>query len=116
MLPDRPRLRRPFWAATRCREFRAADNGWCARENRMVTTPPGWRFMPVLHAGTLSLAFMYLLALLAGYSGLGLVVAPAFAQSYGADLGFLSLPVETVTVRIANPRSDTAYNDRVTDG
>ena len=40
----------------------------------------------------------------------------ARAQSYGADLGFLSLPVETVNVVIANPRSDTAYNDKVTDG
>ena len=40
----------------------------------------------------------------------------ALAQSYGADLGFLSLPVETVSVTIANPRSDKAYNDKVTDG
>lgn len=42
--------------------------------------------------------------------------SPARAQSYGADLGFLSLPVETVTVTIANPRGDTAYNNKVTDG
>lgn len=41
---------------------------------------------------------------------------PAQAQSYGADLGFLSLPVETVTVTIANPSPDRAYNDKVTDG
>ena len=44
------------------------------------------------------------------------VSAPARAQSYGADLGFLSLPVETVTVTIANPAPDQAYNDKVTDG
>jgi hypothetical protein len=44
------------------------------------------------------------------------LVRPALAQSYGAELGFLSLPVETVTVAIANPRSDQAFNSRVTDG
>ena len=44
------------------------------------------------------------------------LVRPALAQSYGAELGFLSLPVETVTVAIANPRSDQTFNDRVTDG
>ena len=44
------------------------------------------------------------------------MVSPAQAQSYGADLGFLSLPVETVTIEIANPRSDKAYNDKMTDG
>ena len=43
-------------------------------------------------------------------------VRTAHAQSYGAELGFLSLPVDTVKVTIANPRSDTSYNDRVTDG
>lgn len=41
---------------------------------------------------------------------------PAHAQSYGADLGLLSLPVETVTVTISNPRADKAYSGRVTDG
>lgn len=48
-------------------------------------------------------------------AGIGMVRS-AHAQSYGAELGYLSLPVETVTVTITNPRSDTAYNDRVTDG
>jgi hypothetical protein len=56
------------------------------------------------------LLFLLLAALAAGGG-----VRPAHAQSYGADLGFLSLPVETVTVTIANPRSDQAFNDKVTD-
>ncbi|WP_374329886.1 alginate export family protein [Aestuariivirga sp.] len=43
-------------------------------------------------------------------------IGSARAQSYGADLGFLSLPVETVTVTISNPRAEQAYNDKVTDG
>ena len=58
--------------------------------------------------------------LCAGAATLGLlctalVPAPALAQSYGADQGFLSLPVETVTVTIANPSGDTALNDRIID-
>lgn len=48
--------------------------------------------------------------------GVMLPAPPALAQSYGADLGFLSLRVETVTVTITNPRKDQAYNDKVTDG
>ena len=40
----------------------------------------------------------------------------AHAQSYGASLGFLSLPIETVSFVITNPTGDKAYNDRVTDG
>lgn len=45
------------------------------------------------------------------------LVAPgaALAQSYGAAQGYLSLPVETVTVTIANPSGDKALNDRVAD-
>jgi hypothetical protein len=58
----------------------------------------------------------FLLAVLAAAPAIGFSASTAHAQSYGADLGFLSLPVETVTVTIANPRADTAYNDRVTDG
>lgn len=57
-----------------------------------------------------------LLVVVAAASVIGPAIAPAHAQSYGAELGFLSLPVETVAVTIANPRTDTAYNDRVTDG
>ena len=41
--------------------------------------------------------------------------ASALAQSYGAAQGFLSLPVETVTVTIANPSADSAVNDKITD-
>lgn len=45
------------------------------------------------------------------------VPAPtANAQSYGADQGFLSLPVETVDFIITNPTGDSAYNDKVIDG
>ena len=47
---------------------------------------------------------------------LAIMASPARAQSYGASLGFLSLPVETVTVTIANPAPDQPYNDKVTDG
>ena len=58
------------------------------------------------------------LLLLSLFCGLATAVPsmPVRAQSYGADLGFLSLPVETVTVTISNPRSDQAYNNKVTDG
>ncbi|MCX7344259.1 MAG: hypothetical protein NTU78_00710, partial [Alphaproteobacteria bacterium] len=44
------------------------------------------------------------------------LLAGAHAQSYGASLGFLSLPIETVSFVITNPTGDKAYNDRVTDG
>ncbi|WP_373505739.1 alginate export family protein [Aestuariivirga sp.] len=57
-----------------------------------------------------------LLAILATGQLDACLVRPALAQSYGAELGFLSLPVETVTVAIANPRSDQTFNNRVTDG
>ncbi len=40
----------------------------------------------------------------------------AQAQSYGADQGFLSLPIETVDVIITNPSGDAAYNGKVVDG
>ena len=59
--------------------------------------------------------FLFLAVVLISLGG-QLLVSPAQAQSYGADLGFLSLPVETVTIEIANPRSDKAYNDKMTDG
>jgi hypothetical protein len=60
-------------------------------------------------------AVLFMATLATGQFG-ACLVRPALAQSYGAELGFLSLPVETVTVSIANPRSDQAFNDRVTDG
>jgi len=41
---------------------------------------------------------------------------PALAQSYGADQGYLSLPIESVDITIANPSGDAAFNDRVIDG
>lgn len=44
------------------------------------------------------------------------LLSNAHAQSYGASLGFLSLPIETVSFIITNPTGDKAYNDRVTDG
>lgn len=40
----------------------------------------------------------------------------AHAQSYGADRGFLSLPVETVDIVITNPTGDAAFNAKVVDG
>jgi hypothetical protein len=43
------------------------------------------------------------------------IVGVAQAQSYGGDQGYLSVPVETVTITIANPRGDTGFNDRITD-
>ncbi|MFO1089675.1 MAG: alginate export family protein [Hyphomicrobiales bacterium] len=45
-----------------------------------------------------------------------LAPATAFAQSYGASLGFLSLPIEQVDIVLVNPTGDAAYNGRVTDG
>ena len=39
----------------------------------------------------------------------------ASAQGFGSTEGYLSLPVETVTVTIANPSGDQALNDRITD-
>lgn len=44
-----------------------------------------------------------------------LVPDAARAQSYGAVEGFLSLPVETIAISIANPSADAALNDKVTD-
>ena len=41
---------------------------------------------------------------------------PALAQSYGADQGYLSLPIESVDITITNPSGDAAFNDRVIDG
>ena len=64
-------------------------------------------------AGLPAICLLLALSVL-GIAGLG--PGPARAQSYGAELGFLSLPVETVTVNISNPRAEKAYNDRVTDG
>jgi hypothetical protein len=51
---------------------------------------------------------------------IGIVFATLFpalaqAQSYGGVQGYLSLPIETVTVTIANPSADNAVNDRITD-
>ena len=63
-----------------------------------------------------SVVIRLLLAVLLATWALGFATGSARAQTYGAELGFLSLPVETVTVTITNPRSDTTYNDRVTDG
>ena len=39
----------------------------------------------------------------------------ASAQGFGSTEGYLSLPVETVTVTIAHPSGDQALNDRITD-
>ena len=61
-------------------------------------------------------ACVLLLVVLAAVPAASCWTSPAAAQSYGADAGFLSLPVETVTVSIANPSADKAYNDSVTDG
>ena len=55
--------------------------------------------------GRLSIVRLFLLGLLVGLATV-LRAMPVHAQSYGADLGFLSLPVETVTVTISNPRAD----------
>lgn len=48
--------------------------------------------------------------------GLYAISHPANAQSYGADQGYTSLPIETVDIIIANPTGDSAYNDKVIDG
>jgi hypothetical protein len=45
-----------------------------------------------------------------------LPAAPSHAQSYAGVQGFLSLPLETLDVTIANPSADKALNDRFTDG
>lgn len=39
----------------------------------------------------------------------------AAAQGYGSTEGYLSLPVETLTVTIENPSGDQAFNGRTTD-
>ncbi|MCA3574667.1 MAG: hypothetical protein IOC86_12185 [Aestuariivirga sp.] len=44
------------------------------------------------------------------------LVSPARAQSYGADQGYESLPIETVDIVITNPTGEQAYNDKVIDG
>lgn len=44
-----------------------------------------------------------------------LQAAPVLAQTYGGFHGYLSLPLETVNVVIANPSADQALNDRITD-
>jgi hypothetical protein len=61
---------------------------------------------------------MVMFAAAAALSGMlpGAPVPAVHAQSYGADQGFLSLPVETVDIIIDNPTGDAAYNGRVIDG
>jgi hypothetical protein len=48
-------------------------------------------------------------------AGAALDPLAAWAQTYGAVEGFLSLPVESVDVTIANPSADKALNDRIVD-
>ncbi len=62
------------------------------------------------------LVSVVLMITISSVAGVSFGVRPVNAQSYGADFGFQSLPVETVNVRIVNPRSDATYNARVTDG
>lgn len=49
--------------------------------------------------------------------GLAMVIQPAtvHAQTYAGVQGYLSLPLETLTVTIVNPGADTALNDRIAD-
>jgi hypothetical protein len=48
--------------------------------------------------------------------GLQGTVSPAQAQSYGADQGYASLPIETVDIIITNPTGEQSYNEKVIDG
>ena len=61
---------------------------------------------------------LVIFAAAAALSGMlpGAPVPAVHAQSYGADQGFLSLPVETVDIVIDNPTGDAAYNGSVVDG
>ena len=61
-------------------------------------------------------AYWNVAAILAFLAGLGGLPGAGWAQTYGAGEGFLSLPVESVAIEIANPRTDSAFNDRVSDG
>ena len=64
--------------------------------------------------GILKAAFWTLVAV-SGFMPLPWISGQALAQSYGAAVGFLSLPLEEVKITIFNPRSDKAYNDRIAD-
>ncbi|MFN4142393.1 alginate export family protein [Aestuariivirga sp.] len=60
--------------------------------------------------------YRFALLLLTALFAVTLIVSPSRAQSYGADQGFLSLPIETVDIVITNPSGDQAYNAKVIDG